>query len=457
MRKRLTWAGIAVAALLTTTSACGMSGSGGAKSDSGGSMVGNCKVGKEVAGDGELSGKPKGEIVFQTTNLKKDFAGYFQPVIDAFEKQNPGTKIKWIDDPGSADFTQQLVAKANACRLPDVLNLNIETAVALTKANFLLDFDKKVPDAGKPFIPSIWNSVKIPGADGHTILPWYWSPGVLTYNTELAAKAGIDPANPPKSVLEWLDQAGQVAEKSDGKYFAMLANPRFVTVDQWNALGVKALTPDGKRFAFSSDPLAKQWLTKWKELYQSGAMPKDSLASEEDPSVRFTEGKLVWGSPNPSFLRNVQQNSPKLYPKTDVAPFPFSNGAAYDGQYITVPKTSENAATAVAFARFLLNAENQTNWSKDPKVVVFPTTSESLKDPFFTTPSDVKGAFGKARTIAAQEAAGAQMATLKLKWGPVIGQKVAAEFQLAMKGDKSVDQALKDAENAANAVLEQSE
>ncbi|MFI1188309.1 extracellular solute-binding protein [Streptomyces californicus] len=443
--------GVTVAMLTVMTAACGLSDN----SASGAAKVGNCEVDERTVGDAPLKGEVKGKITFQTTNLKKDFSGYFQPVIDAFEKQHPGTEIEWIDDPGDAEFTQKLVAKANACRLPDVVNINIETAMALTRSDFLLNFDKKVPDAGASFIPSIWKSVEIPGSEGHTVLPWYWAPEVLTYNTELAKKAGLDPAGPPTSVLDWLDQAAQVARKSGGKYHAMLANPRTVTLSHWNAMGAKALSSDGKSFVFADDPQVKQWLTKWKELYQSGAVPKDTLSSDEDPSIRFSEGKLVWGSPNPSFLRNVQQNSPKLYPKTDVAPYPFAGGATYDGQYITVPKTSKNPATAVAFARFLLNPENQTNWSKDPKVVVFPTTTDSLKDPFFTSPTNAPGAFGKARTVAAEAAVGAELDALKLKWTPVIGEKVNAEFQLAMKGDKSVDQALKAAQDAANTVLGQ--
>ncbi|MET9776956.1 extracellular solute-binding protein [Streptomyces sp. NPDC006367] len=455
MLQRITRTGIAVAALLATTAACGLSGSSD-DSASGSEKVGNCAVDERTVGDAPLKGQVKGKITFQTTNLKKDFAGYFEPVIDAFEKQHPGTEIEWLDDPGAEDFTQKLVAKANACGLPDVVNVNIETAMALTRARFLLDFDRKVPGIGASFVPSIWESVEIPGAGGHTVLPWYWAPDVLTYNTELAEKAGLDPDDPPATVLEWLDQAAQVGKRSGGKYHAMLANPRALTIPHWNAMGVEAVADDGKSFVFADDPRVKQWLTKLKELYRSGAMPKDTLASDEDPSIRFSEGKLVWGSPNPSFLRNVQQNSPKLYPKTDVAPYPFAQGASYDGQYITVPKTSGNPATAVAFARFLLNPQNQTNWSKDPKVVVFPTTTESLKDPFFTAPSDAPGAFGKARKVAAEEAVGAELASVKLKWTPVIGQRVSAEFQLAMKGDKSVDQALKDAQEAANTVLEQS-
>ncbi|HEX6684579.1 MAG TPA: extracellular solute-binding protein, partial [Candidatus Limnocylindrales bacterium] len=315
MRRRSIGIGLAGASLMLA-SACGL---GGAPAAEGKVAVGNCQVDAGIVGPGKLTGEIKGEITFQTTNLKKDFADYFQPVIDAFQAKHPGTKINWIDNPGAADFTEKLVAQANACQLPDVVNLNITTVNALARAKFLLNFDTKAPDAGGQFVPSIWNSITLSGVEGHTALPWYWSPAVLTYNTDLMTKAGLDPNKPPKTVMEMLDMAGQVAAKSGGNYTAFLANPRFRVTQEWLAMGAKVISDDNKKFVFADDAKVQKWLAKYKELYQAGAMPKDSLATDDtDPSARFSEGKLVFGSYNASFLRYIRDNAPSVYPNTTV-------------------------------------------------------------------------------------------------------------------------------------------
>ncbi|HEX6682102.1 MAG TPA: extracellular solute-binding protein, partial [Candidatus Limnocylindrales bacterium] len=123
--------------------------------------------------------------------------------------------------------------------------------------------------------------------------------------------------------------------------------------------------------------------------------------------------------------------------------------------YIAVPVTSKNPATAAAFAQFLLNAENQTKWCQHPKVVIFPTTTASLSDPFFTSPKAGDGAFGKARQVAAAAATGAKADALMAIWSGAIGAPVTAELQLAIKGDKDPAQALKDAQDKANQILAQ--
>src|ERR1044072_1587271 len=133
--KRLTRTLTCIAALSLAAAGCGLSGG----SDNGDATAGGCKVDKGNVGSGKLTGDVKGQITFQTTNLKKDFGDFFNGVIKSFEKAHPGAKVKWIDDPGDNTFTQRTVADAQACTMPDVINVNAPTATALTKAGYLLD------------------------------------------------------------------------------------------------------------------------------------------------------------------------------------------------------------------------------------------------------------------------------------------------------------------------------
>ncbi|MDO0910849.1 sugar ABC transporter substrate-binding protein [Streptomyces sp. DT2A-34] len=440
-------------ALALAAAGCGLSGG----SDDGEATAGGCKVDKANVGSGALTGDVKGDITFQTTNLKKDFGDYFNGVIDAFEKEHPGTKVKWIDDPGDATFTQRLVADAQGCTLPDVVNINVNTAVALTKNGYLLNLDKKAPDAGKPFTESMWKSSTYAAADGtevHSVLPWYSGGIVQTFNNDLLKKAGLDPAKPPTSILGLFADAEKMAKASDGKYFAFLANPQLRIPADWQQMGIEVLSADGKKFTFADDPKTVQWVEGMTKLYKAGAMPKDSLSSTQDPSNVYGQGKLAYGPTNPNFLRFIQQNNPSVYKKTGVARYPLDDLGHTVGapQYIGVASTSKNAVTALAFARFLTNAKNQLQWAKDPNVVIFPSTTESLKDPFF---QKVEGTdpFAEARKIVASDRQTATADEIALTPGEL--NAVSAQIQLAMQGKKSAQDALDEAQSKANALIEQ--
>ncbi|NUO46951.1 MAG: extracellular solute-binding protein [Streptomyces sp.] len=453
--KRLTGSLACLVVLTLTAAGCGLSGGGSGDGDA---TAGGCKVDKGNVGSGKLTGDVKGTITFQTTNLKKDFGDFFNGVIADFEKAHAGTKVKWIDDPGDNTFTSRTVADAQACTLADVINVNAPTATALTKAGYLLDVGTKDPDASKPFVSSFWKSATFKNADGkaiHTTLPWYTGGVVLTYNKDLLAKAGIDPAKPPTSIFGLFADYEKVAKAGDGKFYATMANPVWRIPADFDQMGIKVLSSDGKSAVFGDDPRTTQWVEWMAKLYKAGAMPKDSLSSSNDPSTLYSQGKVAYGSTNPSFVRFVKQNSPSVYDKTAVGQQPYDAlGVASAGapQYISVAATSKNAPTALSFAEFLTDAENQTAWCKDPAVVIFPTTTESLSDPFFqnVTGSDP---FSQARKLVADQLKTAS--TNQTNLSPAVQNAIVAQVQLAMQGKKSAADAVKDAQEKANELLKQ--
>ncbi|MFI5797831.1 extracellular solute-binding protein [Streptomyces sp. NPDC051677] len=450
---RLTGTVAGVIALALTAAGCGLSGG----SDSGDATAGGCKVDQGNVGSGKLTGDVKGTITFQTTNLKKDFGDFFNGVIKAFEKANPGASVKWIDDPGDNTFTQRTVADAQACTLPDVLNLNAETGTALTKAGYLLNLGVKDPDAARPFVPAFWNSSTMKDSSGmpqHTVFPWYTGGIVLTYNTDLLQKAGIDPDKPPTTMFGLFADYEKIAKASDGKYYATMANPVWRIPADFDQMNIKVISDDGKTAVFGDDPRTTQWVAWMAKLYKEGAMPKDSLSSSNDPSTLYSQGKVAYGSTNPSFVRFVQQNSPSVYAKTGVGQQPFDALGHTTGapQYISVAATSKHAPVALAFAKFLTNAENQTAWCKDPKVVIFPTTTASLDDPFFQKVSG-DDPFSEARKLVAEQLKTATAYQTILS--PAAQNAIVAQVQLAMQGKKSPAQAVKDAQEKVDALLKQ--
>lgn len=436
-------------------SACGVGG-GTTSSTSNGqpaAKAGRCDVNAKVVAGTPLTGTPKGQITFQTTALKADFSPYFEKVIADFEQANPGTSVKWQDDPGDSTFTQRIVGDAQACTLPDVVNVNQITGYALAKENFLVDVDKSAPEASRAFIPSLWSSLEMPGLTGHFVMPWYWGlTGLQTFNTDLMKKAGLDPASPPKTVFEQFDLAEKVAKAAGGKYYAFSANPIYRLPSDWQLMKVPVTNADQTKFTFADSPKAVEWVTRMAKLYADGALPKDSISSPDDPTVKYTQGTLVWGSTNASSMRAVEQGNPKVYAATGVAPLVDALGTAMeDGQLIGVTSTTKNPVTALAFARYLLSPQVQSTFISDPRIQNFPSTTESLKIDKLTKITGTD-ALAQANRIAVGLAQNARNAFI-YPWSDAVNTKIVSEVQLAMQGKKTPAKALKDAQDAANLIL----
>jgi multiple sugar transport system substrate-binding protein len=267
-------------------------------------------------------------------------------------------------------------------------------------------------------------------------------------------KAGIDPAKPPTTMFGLFADYEKIAKKADGKYFATMANPVWRIPADWDQMNIKTLSADGKSAVFADDPRTTQWVEWMAKLYKEGAMPKDSLSSNNDPSTLYSQGKVAYGSTNPSFVRFVKQNSPSIYAKTAVGQQPFDalGHTTAAPQYIATAATSKNAPTALAFAEFLTNAENQTAWCKDPNVVIFPTTSASLDDPFFQKTSG-DDPFSQARKLVAEQLKTATAYQTNIS--TAVQTAIVGQVQLAMQGEKSAAQAVKDAQAKANELLKQ--
>lgn len=437
---------------LTCLSTLALTGCTSTSTSSSTSSGGSGKTSGCASGDADASGKPSGTITFQTTNLKSSFGAFFNKLIADFEKQNPGVTVKWIDDPGDSGFDSRILAEARSCDLPDVMNLPAGTVSELNKASDLLDFDKVAPGAGKVFVPSVWDSVASKTHAAHPALPWYWGPSVQVYNKELWAKAGL--STPPTSVTDLLDDAAAVGKASGGKFYAITGNRDWDYLNDWQSLGVKLMNDDQTKFTFADDPKAVNYVNQLRDIYQAGGMRKDSVLGSPDPSNDYAAGNLVWGSSNASFLRYLQQNAPKVYAQTEVAPYPANPDGTtpFNGQYVSVPVNSKHQAAAIAFARFLTNDANQLAWAEDPDVVIFPTTTAALKNPFFTHATG-GGAFAQARAVAAKEALNAKADPAVPYFAGDVDTAIQKAFQQAITGQKSAADALKQAEATANASL----
>ncbi|MFJ3976348.1 ABC transporter substrate-binding protein [Streptomyces sp. NPDC090021] len=427
---------VLVSGALLSTAACGLGGAG--------------------AGDGEeaeRTGRVAGEITFRTLQLKPAFTGYVQAVIDAFEKEHPEVKVNWEDVPGDG-YNEKLVADAQAGALPDVVNLSTDSFQLLGDRGMLADVAKLDGDSAGEYVPGAWEQFKLPGkGDSVYAYPWYVTPEILTYNRELFERSGLDPAVPPTSVEQFFDYAEQIAARSGGRYAAFMADPKGRLPGDWQKMGVPVLSAGKDRFTFDTDQ-AVAWVERMKDLYDKGAMPKESLLNSADINQLYGGGKLVFGPGSPGFVKDIKHNAPQVYAKTRVAGA-VTGRLGHIGIYaqsLGIRKDTKHLDAAAAFAKWVTNGPNQVEFSR--KATIYPSNARGLADPFFSDRGDGSDAETLARAVGAEQLKTAALdANTPVQWTNQVGDAVVREVQKAIKGEQDARTAVRKAEEAANRLL----
>jgi multiple sugar transport system substrate-binding protein len=408
-----------------------------------------CGLGAAPDGSGgSASGEVTGEITFSTLQLKPTFTDYIEGVIDDFESENPGTSVKWIDIPFEG-AQEKISTDAQSGTLPDVINLNPNFAQPLEKQGLFVDLEEAAPALQDIYVEGAWDAFQVPGEDGAYGFPWYLSSEVTMYNSTMFEQAGLDPAAPPTTYEELFDDARTLSAAGAG--FAGMhpaLENRFIT--DLGRLGVPLINDEGTEWTFNT-PDAEAYVDELVDLYQTGVFPQDSLTQDHSKETEaYQAGQIALFPSGANFLTIIEENAPAIAEATDVGPQITSEGGPTNVSVmgLLVPKTSKNTATALAFAEFMTNAENQLAFSKI--VTIFPSVTEALADPYFMDDSDGT-VDSKARRIAAEQLAEARN-IVPVEFDDRIKAIVIGKIQLAMKGDLTSAEALDEAVAEANAI-----
>ncbi|MFF1558535.1 ABC transporter substrate-binding protein [Streptomyces sp. NPDC058279] len=416
-----------------------------------------CGVGAGPADVGEAArtGKVAGEITFRTLQLKPVFTTYVQSVIDSFRRTYPDVKVKWEDVPGEG-YNEKLVADAQAGALPDVVNLSTDSFQLLGDRGMLADVTRLDPGVAREYVPGAWEQFKLPGnGDSVYAYPWYVTPEILTYNTDLFRQAGLDPDKPPVDVEEFFAYAERIAAASGGRYSAFMADPKGRLPGDWQKMGIPILTPAKDGFVFDT-PKAVEWVERMKSLYAKGAMPKESLLKADDINQLYGAGKLVFGPGSPGFVKDIKQNAPQVYATTRVADA-VTGRLGHIGVYaqsLGIRKDTPHPDAAAEFAKWVTNGPNQVAFAK--KATIYPSNAKGLTDPYFSDRGDGTDAETLARAVGAEELKTADLdANTPVQWTNQVGDAVVREVQKAIKGEQDAGTAVRKAREEANRLLAQ--
>lgn len=390
----------------------------------------------------DTSGKIEGEITFQTWSLKNEkFTPYFEKLISDFEAANPGVTVKWIDQPGEG-YEQKVLQQANSGDLPDVVNLPDTFAYQLAKAGKLVDLKQADPKLEETYVKGGLDGYTFDGMEGTWAYPWYLGTDLDWWNMDQLKEAGYDA--PPKNFDEFAKMAKDAAEKTNKKVQLVSALP-----------GTEALTSNGVqmmkdgKFAFNGDDAVKI-VESYVDLYQAGAMPAEVLNGDYAGNASmFAQGKVAYTTATPSFVGQLTNDAPSLLPSVGVSERFVTPPLFVQG--LSVAKESKNMATAMAFAQFASNTENQVNFVKLAQGFL-PGTKEGNEQADKLTEGIEDELLAKAVKLAAAQMTRAQ-GTQTIEFSDDMKKFTDGQIALAMQGKTSAKEALDAAVDYCNKAL----
>ncbi|MFT4416488.1 ABC transporter substrate-binding protein [Fredinandcohnia humi] len=393
--------------------------------------------------EGEKSDDKKNvEIKFWTISLSPTFDDYINGLIDQFEEQNPGVTVVWEDIPYDTVEQKTLTAAASG-QLADVMNLNTDYLKKLAAVGAVMDLTEKAADVKADYFEGVWKAGML--EDKVYALPWYLSNSGLLYNKELLAEAGFD--HPPATEEEAWEMSEVLYEKL-GVYGNTVSD-----IHLYLPLNGMPLVSEDLKSAAVNTPEVVEVFKEFKERFDKGLIPKELLLKQAQPNEWYAQEKIAWWGTGPQLYRQVKDLSPEVYDKSDAAPAILgSKGVSHVAiMNIAVAAKSKAPDEAVAFAKFVTNAESQLAFSKI--VSILPSVKEAAEDEFFTQGADSEDPSEKGKYFAAKQLEHSEDMFAPVENISEINKTINEEFHKVLLENKDPQKAVEDAEAKINELL----
>ena len=142
---------------------------------------------------------------------------------------------------------------------------------------------------------------------------------------------------------------------------------------------------------------------EYKNLYQKDFIPKESITQNHQEALeKYMSGQIAFIQSGANFLNIVKENAPQVYKQTGVSTQLTGDTGKYDVSIMNliIPARAKHKDSALKFALFLTNKENQVELAK--LTTILPVNNEALKDPYFTVYDDTD-VITQARYISAKQ------------------------------------------------------
>jgi putative chitobiose transport system substrate-binding protein len=374
-------------------------------------------------------------VEFWTINLKKNYGSYVQELIDGFEETHKDVTIRWVDVPGT-DVESKLLAALATDDVPDAVNIE-DTRVdqfGESLSDLTPYFDQ---EELAPYIDGLVESVR---RDGKQLaIPWYnGGAPVAWYNSSLLQQAGVSTEELPETWDEAFDLGRQVAQKTDACAFNALP-----TLDVLLSNGAEPLGADRATPALDT-PENAALLETFRTAYEDGIICPGAVSENIRNLPQTVANGMAAATVDglPFQLLDIEKNAAKTY--ADLAVGHAVTGSTGDFliggmQTFAIPAKSDVKEQAAEFIEYATSAEAQLEFCK--LVTIFPSTEDTLKDPFFTD-IEVKSPADAARKAVVEELPKVKTKDLGTKVDLELDEAYLERIRAFMTGDQPAADAL---------------
>ena len=338
-------------------------------------------------------------LQWQTTALSEaQYEPIWKEMVAAFEAKNPNIKIEPVIVPRKDNWTK-FVTSAQARQAPCVVSVPVPTAAY---DGYLMPLDDML--AAEPAeYKAVWteNGLKALTFENKLYgLPFYAGIYGEIYNAEMVRKAGLDPAQLPKTWAEYLDWTKKLTGQ-DHWGTAVLAGPTDTTTRvllSWiYSNGGKAFNDDLTEATFAKDPKSLEAIKFYLGLASEHKVtaPAPATLNYNEQTILFAQQKIAtmrnayWG------IAKVLGDNPGLQDNIVVSAPPANSPNARTVATITAMSISSNCEypkEAWEFMKFMMEPQwavkmvAASNWmpmrtdvAKHPDVAGNPVVQKFLE------------------------------------------------------------------------------
>jgi multiple sugar transport system substrate-binding protein len=401
-------------------------------------LMAGCGGGDDGGGGSDQALTARGPITYVAG---KDNNNVNRATIDKWNAAHPDEKVTFKEQSDKADqqhddLVQHFQAKDQNY---DVTSVDVIWTAEFAAKGWLHPLkDSFAVDTSK-FLPATVKTATY----NNTLyaLPYASDGGLLFYRKDLVK-------TPPKTWDEMMGMCSIAKQNNMGCYAGQLTKYEGLTCNATEAIntaGGKVVGDDGKTPEVNSPESAKG-LSRLAEAYKNGNIPKEAITFQEEQSRQaFEAGKLL-------FLRNwpyvyslaTTDASSKVKDKFGIAPLPGDSGpgaSTLGGHDAAISAYSAHKATAFDFLKFWASEETGRYFATQGSLA--PVLSSLYADPTLvkklpylpTLKTSIENAVPRPVT----------------PFYPAVTKAIQDNSYAAIKGEKPVEQALTDMNNAIKA------
>lgn len=340
------------------------------------------------------------------------------------------------------DFNQQVTTAIASGDTPDLMIVDNPDNARYAAAGALADISAYVKEWGQgdQFLAGPWNSTMYDGKNYG--IPLGSNTVVLWINTDMAKAAGLDTAKPPKTWEDFATWAEKMTNKDKGVYGTALLAKKDET---GTFLFLPWVLQNGADLDTIDSPEAVAALAFWTDLVNKGFAPKSAITDGfAEIYQQFTTGKAAMMISGTWNAATIKKDAPDLKWMVAELPSAKKEASSLGGENWAMFASSKQQDGAWAFLKFVVDPAYGTKltdcmgYIPSRKDVIKTVADKSKDDPTMQV-------FLKQMESAAPRGPLAN-------WSEV-SAFVQTAIQESLSGQKSPEQAMKDAGAAIKPLL----